>query len=363
MKRKSTILIGLIAFILGGCVSTDVAPVSNKAMSAKKLEQKSDMELLDVEEEYEAAKAEENKELYFSDTKGKIFYSGVSGAKSDIGYRTELLLSDLFLNAKNKLPKVSRKKRLNISLEISKKSNNKSTVLESAQNYILSKNRYALANTDAQSMKVLKKVLKREKDSIYRRGKSVKSKHSSDVILFISSTKSLDTLKLKAKLISKNGEILGQTQTNINLKNDITKQWVEVKVARVDAPAQLFEVMRLPVTQQQYKGTGGNISLTSLSYISANSFCKKNMQAELLHPYVFEHARRSLAIARPTSGSNMEIMAPYDEEDHEVYYQDGDELEGEDSSISVFHWNGEKYFSVSNLFKSSSATFRCMRTK
>jgi len=121
--------------------------------------------------------------------------------------------------------------------------------------------------------------------------------------------------------------------------------------------------MRVPVTSKQYRGSGGDVSIANISFISANNFCKNNMKAELLHPYVFEYARRALVIKRPTSGKNIEIMAPYDEEEHEVYFQDGDNLESEDSSIVVFHWNEEKYFSVSNLFKSANATFRCMRAK
>ena len=66
---------------------------------------------------------------------------------------------------------------------------------------------------------------------------------------------------------------------------------------------------------------------------------------------------------RPTAMANIEIMAPYDDEDHEVYYQDGDNLEAGDSAIVAFHWDSGRYFAVSNLFKSSEATFRCMRSK
>lgn len=364
MKIGNLIFAGVLASIFGGCVSTEVRPVSNKAMTAQKLQQKSDMELLDAEEEYETEASQENKELYFSDTKGKIFYSGVSGSKTDIEYRTGLLLNDLFLTTKNKLPKISRKKRLNISLEISQNSVNKDIILDSAQNYILSKKRYALVNSDEKSLKILQKVLKREQDSIYNQNNSIKSRDSSDIILLINSSQSSNSLRLKAKIISKNGELLGQKQIKIDLKNNKqNEQWIEVKVPRVDAPAQLFEVMRVPVTKQQYRGVGGSASMSNISYISANSFCTKNMKGELLHPYIFEHARRTQALRRPSSGANIEIMAPYDEEDHEIYFQDGDSLESEDSSIVAFHWNGEKYFAVSNLFKSPKSTFRCMRAK
>jgi hypothetical protein len=54
---------------------------------------------------------------------------------------------------------------------------------------------------------------------------------------------------------------------------------------------------------------------------------------------------------------------PYDEEDHEEYYQDGDELESAEGTIVTFNWNNEKYFAVSNLFKSPNSMFRCMRSK
>ncbi|MDA7817991.1 hypothetical protein N9A28_07360 [Sulfurimonas sp.] len=80
-------------------------------------------------------------------------------------------------------------------------------------------------------------------------------------------------------------------------------------------------------------------------------------------PYVFENSRKSLSISRPTSPITVEIIAPYDEDEEDIYYIAGDNIDGGDSSIITYHWNSEKYFSVSNLFKSKNATFRCMRAK
>jgi len=358
MVVKQYVVTLIVALVFSGCMGA--GPQSNEAMSAKKLENQSDMELLDSEEMYEEETA--GKELFFADTQGKFFYSGISSAKTDIGYRVELLLSDLFFSSKNKLPKISRKKKLNIALEISKTSDQKNKVIQAAQNYVLSKKRYALANSDVATLKVLKKVLRTENDSIYKSGKKVKSKNASDIILFVSAKERNKKLSLKAKIISKNGTILGQATSNLDLSKNTQKDWVEVKVPREDGQPQLFEVMRKAVTQEVYSGIGGNRSVVNVTFIAANRYCKQKLQAELITPYVFEHARRSLAIERP-NGANTEVISPYDEEDDEIYFQDGDELEGPDSSIVSFQWNGEKYFSVSNLFKSMDATFRCMKVK
>lgn len=358
MKLKNIILLGGFTLLFLGCTSQSVNPASNGAITAEQLQQKSDMQLLMADDD-----DDENRELSFADTKGKIFYSGRSATNNNIGYRTKLLLSDLFLNAKNRLPKVSRKKRLHISVEIGKNSIRKKSVLESAQEYILHKKRYALANTDEKSMRVLGKVLKRERDSIYKRRDSIKLKNKSDIIVFLTTSKSSKSLKLKGEIISKNGEILGTAQTNINLDNNLNKEWVEVKVPRVDAEPQIFEVMRVPVTSKQYGGLEGDLSVSNISFSRANDFCRKNMKGQLLQPYVFEYARRSLAMQRPSSGKNVEIMAPYDDEDQDIYFHDGDDLEASDGSIVIFRWNDEKYFAVSNLYLSPNATFRCMRTK
>ena len=365
MIKNILIFIGIVS-VYSGCASLNlgVNQVSNSSITSQKLQNKSDTELIDMEDKRELQKIDMNKELYFADTKGKIFYSGTDSAKTDIGYRVELLLNDLFLSAKNRLPRISRRKKLNISLEISKYSDDKELLLEVGQQYILDKKRYVLTNTDEKSMKVLKRVLRREQDGIYKQRHSIKARNQSDIILFISSLKEKNNLRLKAKIISKNGEILGQAQSKIDLNIKSNQQWVKVKVPRTNAPAQLFEVMKMPVSKEEYRSAdkGNKNSVTNISYVLANQYCLKH-NSTLLHPYVFEYARRSLAMQRPTAMANIEIMAPYDDEDHEVYYQDGDNLEAGDSTIVTFHWDSGRYFAVSNLFKSSEATFRCMRSK
>lgn len=122
--------------------------------------------------------------------------------------------------------------------------------------------------------------------------------------------------------------------------------------------------MRFPVSKEQYRGIGGKSSISNISYKTANRFCSKNLQGEVITPYVFEAARTSLVLSRPTSPVKSEIIAPYDEDDDEQYMiNEDDKLEGSESSIITFKWSNEKYFSVSNIFKSPSTTFRCMRVK
>ncbi len=353
MSFKYILTLG-IAFILSGCLSS-TAP-SNKAISADSLRDKSDMQLLELEDTFEEEEVDENnKELYFLDTKGEILYVSASG-NIGIEYKVKQLLNTVF--QKTKMPRKPRGKKVQVSLEVSKKLKNKNEILTLSQNYILKKKKLALANTDKESLHALKKVLKREKDTLYKKRYKIKSRQASDIILYISG----DSKKLHAKIIAKNGTILGYASVSMQTKKQ-QGQWVEVSVPRNDGAAQLFDVMLKPVSQKEYYGSGADKPVTNISFVMANNFCKERMHAQLLHPYVFEYARRSLAIHKSTSGANIEIMAPYDEEDHEEYYQDGDDLEAPDGTIATFDWNSERYFATSNLFKSPNSTFRCMRDK
>ncbi|NPA65872.1 MAG: hypothetical protein GXO11_03220 [Epsilonproteobacteria bacterium] len=364
MKQLYKALLGALsmAFLVGCGGAT---PTSNEAISTKITHENETLDLLDVSAEEMLEENENDQELYFADTQGKVFYSGMSNAKTDVGYRVELLLNDLFFSAKAKLPRVNRRKKLYISVVVGQKSYKRTNILEAAQEYILSHRHYGLANTDRQSMNVLKKVLRQERDGIYKHtAKGTKLRSSSDVVLYVSASKSKEYLYLKAKLISKNGEILAQTKSKINLNQSKVQQtWVEVRVPRNDAPAQLFEVMSKAVSQNEFYGKGGDDPVVNISFSQANNYCKSKLNAELLHPYVFEYARRSLVLKRPSSSVSSEIIAPFDEEDHEVYYQEGDYLEVEDGDIVLFDWNSEKYFAVSNLYRSPETTFRCMRSK
>ncbi|MDA7817990.1 hypothetical protein N9A28_07355 [Sulfurimonas sp.] len=159
------------------------------------------MSILDDADEEEETESDDGKELYFSDTKGKVFYTKHSGNKTE--FRTQVLLNALFSEAKSSLPKVSRKKKLNISLEVGKNSVLRDDILNAAQSFILKNRRYQLANTDSKTMKILRRVLKSEKDSIYNGRASIKTKKKSDVILFLNAKKTKEKIIIRAKIISK----------------------------------------------------------------------------------------------------------------------------------------------------------------
>lgn len=362
MKLNKNFLLYLTAVVLfGGCAGS-VQPESNKAITSKKVSQMSTLDVIDddIENEDEL----EELELYFADTQGKIFYSGNSNSRDVLDSQTYILLSNIFTKGKKKLPKVGRRSKLNIAIEIAHKSIKKDKILSAIQKYILSNKKYAISNTDGSTLRVLKKILKKEKDGLYKKRKKVSSKSASDVILFAKVTRRNGIDKLEIKLISKNGSILSVQSKNINTKQKSTKKWIEVNVPRVNSSDQVFEVMRYPVNVTQYKGVGGDKSIANVSYRAANRFCKTKMDADIVTPYVFEAARTSLSISRPTSSIKSEIIAPFDEEDDEIYMiNEDDKLDGGDSNIISFRWSSEKYLSVSNMLKSTSTTFRCMREK
>jgi len=330
----------LILFLVG-CASSEFN--ENRAITKNQIKNKTLESILQDD-----SSNGRNTELYFIETKGKILYSQVNG---NIGstYKVNRLLNTLL----NKF-RLRGNRKIYISLEISDKLKNKYKILSIAQDYILSHKKFQLANTDKSSLNVLRKVLKREKDSIYKSSHNIKLRKSSDVILYISGNDNFIT----AKLIAKNGKIIRKSDIDLNTN----EQWVKVKVPRNDGPAQIFEVMIRPVTKNEYLGFGGDVSVTDVSFLEANNYCMKK-NAQLILPYVFEYARRELAIYRPTGSANKEIIAPYDDEDQDVYYQEGDKIESPDGTIILFDWNSEKYFYVDDLYKSPGTTFRCMKIK
>ena len=336
-----------VILIFAGCGIVN----TNQAVSGVKIEQKNVIDIIDDDEKYQLS---QDNEIYFASTRGKVLYGKDISRNSVLEYKITILLNKL-LYSKN-LPRKSRRKKIYIALEVTQNSKNKEKILEIAQNIILSKKRFGLSNLDSKSLKVLKKVLKKEKDSIYKKRFNIHKKSTSDVILYIS----LINNSLSGKLLKKNGEIIASYSTKLN--NKANKGWVDVEVLRNDGVAQVFEVMVSPVTAFQYSGVGGDLSVTGVSFLQANTFCKNKFHANLLHPYVFEYARRGLLIKKP-KGAYLEMMAPYDEEEHEIYYQEGDKLESGDGDIVIFHWDNERYFSVSNMFDSNRVTFRCMRRK
>jgi len=335
----------ILIFVGCGVVNT------NQAVTGVKIEQKNIVDIIDDDENYQLS---QDNELYFTPTKGKILYGKDTSLNSVLEYKITLLLNKL-LYSKN-LPKKSRRKKIYIALEVTKNSENRDKLLEIAQNIILLKKRFGLSNLDSKSIKVLKKVLKKEKDSVYKKRFNIHKKSTSDLILYISLKKN----SLSGKLLKKNGEIIASYSTKLN--NKANKGWVDVEVLRNDGVAQVFEVMLSPVTISQYRGSGNDVSITGVSFIQANRFCKNKFHANLLHPYVFEYARRGLLIKKPKA-YHLEMMAPYDDEEQEIYYQEGDKLESEDGDIVVFNWDNERYFAVSNMFDSNRVTFRCMRRK
>ncbi len=351
----------LILLAFGGCVSTKVEVDDNKAISTEKVKHQGIMNFLDEAYEVEDASLEKEHELYFADTKGKILYA--SGDKDSIEVRMDILLDSAFSKSKSRLPKLGRHEKLNISLEVARYSDYRKELVNAAQSYILSNRKYALVSTDDEALQALKRVLQKEKDDIYVGGDSIKTKSKSDVIVFLKAIKSGDDLELSTKLIAKNGSIIGLASTQVDLNPDRSATWVSVSVPRNDGPDQQYEVMRLPVSDKEYHGTTMETPVKDVSFIAANEFCVNKMQGQLMAPYVFENARKNLLMARPTSPVDVEMMAPYDEEDDSIYINDGDNLEASDGTIITFHWNNEKYFSVSNLFRSRNATFRCMRVK
>ena len=360
---KSIYLIAFLSLgvLLVGCEGAQ--PVSNGAISSQNLSKKSVLDILDEADEDELEKSMETDELYFADSHGKIFYSKNSGNR--VQFRTKILLTALFNEAKSKLPKKSRKKKINISLEVGAKSNPRKDLIIASQSFILSNKKFQLANTDRESLNILRKVLREEKDSLYKRRQNIKTKNKSDVILFLNASNSKNKLTITAKLISKNGTVLAR-RTNITYKNkniNKNKEWVEVYVPRNNGASQVYEVMRNAVTKKQYLGFNSQKSISNVNFIAAENFCKDKLQAQLLTPYVFESARKSLSLSRPTSPITTEIIAPYDEDDDEAYYVDGDNIEADDSTIITYNWNSEKYFAVSNLFRSKNSTFRCMKAK
>ena len=331
----------VLMLFLAGCASSEFN--ENRAISKNHIKNKTLESILQDD-----SNNEKNTELYFLETKGKILYSQSNG-NIGLDYKVKRLLNNLLDKFR-----LRRHRKIYISLEISDKLKNKDKILSIAQDYILSHKKFQLANTDKSSLNVLRKVLKREKDSIYKSSHNITLRKSSDVILYISG----DDNSLTAKLIAKNGKILRKSDIDLNTN----EKWVEVKVPRNDGPAQIFEVMIRPVTKNEYLGFGGDVSVTNVSFLEANNYCMKN-NAQLIWPYVFEYARRALAIYRPTGTANKEIIAPYDDEDQDVYYQEGDKIESPDGTIILFDWNSEKYFYVDDLYKSQEATFRCMRMK
>ncbi|RLA82379.1 MAG: hypothetical protein DRG78_07350 [Epsilonproteobacteria bacterium] len=139
--------------------------------------------------------------------------------------------------------------------------------------------------------------------------------------------------------------------------------WTNVIVPTQNGSSNIYEVMSYPVSEQLFKKNGNTNSMTAISSTLAEQFCMDNMKANLIKEYVFKAALLEGDFNRPTSNSTREIIVPYDEEDDEIYYVDGETMEVSDTKIILYYWNKKRYKTASSLFKSNSTSFRCMRMK
>ena len=355
--KKYTYLSLLILFFVGCSQS-----LTTQKMDTQKL---NEMNTVDVLKQNDKLEAKKHLDIYFANTRGKIFYSGDTNQKERLKNQLYIILNNLFIKAKlnKRLPKISREKKLNVAIEINDKSIDKEKLLDIAQNFILKHKRYAISSVDKKTIEIIRKVLKQEKDGLYSGKKKFTTKKRSDVILYLEAKKKNNLIIVTAKLISKNSTLLGIESKEINLNQSLNKEWVEVKVPRRNAPPQTFLVMRYPFSPSNLTKGGSTESLTNVSYNEAAVNCRK-INAELITPYVFEAARTSLLLAHPIGIAKSEIIAPFDEEEDDIYIiNQNDSLETGDEDIITFRWSDEKYLPVLNIYRSPTLTFRCMKEK
>lgn len=102
------------------------------------------------------------------------------------------------------------------------------------------------------------------------------------------------------------------------------------------------------------------VERTNISFEDANRYCIDELHATLVNPFVFDKARATKSINKPNN-ARYEILTAYDEEEEDIYLQEGDKLESKSDTIVIFDWKDEKYYAVSNLLKDNDITFRCMK--
>ena len=139
--------------------------------------------------------------------------------------------------------------------------------------------------------------------------------------------------------------------------------WVKVDVKTNKNHIKSFDIMASPVSIKQFYKTKGNMPVTNISYTTMNDFCIQELNAVLVSSYVFDKARRDKSINEPTNNIFSEIIAPFDEEDDEMYMNEKDNIISTDGTIIKFDWESEKYYEIPNIFKSKNTTFRCMKVK
>ncbi len=351
---KNLIIFVVAVFFFIGCGANN-----NKAVDPNLVSQKKLINLLDVEEEVEDG----DDELYFLDSKGKTYYGKSVKDQGLVHYSVMMMLENMFIKAKGNLPKISRKKQLNIALNIEANKDLKEKLLRSSQSFVIEHKAYALSNTDKSSLDVLKKTMMSEQDAIYEGENDIEGRKRSNIILVISGKKKDEKIELTAKILAKNGSILANTFKSVDLSPKKDKKWVTVTVPRAGMKPTSFEIMKDSVSIQEFSASNDEGPAVNISFLAANHYCMKEHQGMLVSIYAMDYARRGHLLNTATAPANSEIIAPFDEEDDEDFYSDGDKLVGDDSQMVLFKWNNEKYFVISNLYKSYETTFRCMRAK
>ncbi|MDA7817994.1 hypothetical protein N9A28_07375 [Sulfurimonas sp.] len=145
-------------------------------------------------------------------------------------------------------------------------------------------------------------------------------------------------------------------------------KWLRVRVPHTNSRnGTTFKVMSRVVTKKEFLGSGSTKEpMTNISYEAANNFCSVKFDGAVLStPYVFEHARRNSLLKKPKNKDFIEMVAPVDYEDFDdTFKRKGDKLESSDEDVStmiIFRWDTQKYYTISLSYKSSDMGFRCYK--
>ena len=306
-------------------------------------------------------------ELYFHDSKGRRYFSDIHS--SDVlSASLDRLIDDLMRSASRRMSNYSRKRNLNLVLEIEGSGEYLGSVTTAAEQYILSKKRYTLQSQDSDMKNIVSKILKRELDPFYQGGNDVNlTAKASDFILYLKFKNLADNINFKASLLSKSGEVLAVKTNKVNLLEDKdNSSWVRAAVPHADGNgSKTYNVQRRAITEHSLFGRGSKLnSVTNMNFEQANKYCLT--QGSLLSGiYAFEHARRTRKLVPPSGNAKEELIAPYDEDEDETFLKPGDHLElsddGSANNIIVFNWVTETYSAVASSYRSSRMTFRCMK--
>jgi len=311
--------------------------------------------------------AENSYELYFHDSKGKRYFSDIHS--SDVlSASLDRLIDDLMRQASRRMSNYSRKRNLNLVLEIEGAGEYLSSVTTSAEQYILRQKRYTLQSQDIEMKNVVSKILKRELDPFYQGGNDVNmTAKASDFILYLKFKELNNNIDFKASLLSKSGEVLAVNTSKVNLIEDKdSSRWVIAAVPYADGnKSKTYNVQRRAITQHALFGRGSKLnSVTNMNFEQANKYCLTQGSA-ITGIYAFEHARRTRKLLPPSGNASQELIAPYDEDEDEIFLKPGDKLElsdeGSANNIIVFNWVTETYSAVASSYRSGRMTFRCMK--